>query len=94
MNAAGAFHGTKIGLHLNETKNITCPVSYHFGDIDNSIPMDEVNAIKASYAEHANAEISVYEDQAHNFSTPGKPAYNPEIAKLSRDAVLRCFRSM
>lgn len=94
VGAVGAFHGTKIGLHLDETKNIICPVSYHFGEVDNSIPLDEVEAIKASYADHANAEIAVYEGQAHNFSTPKKPAYNPEIAKISRDAVLRCFRSM
>ncbi|MBK17648.1 MAG: hypothetical protein CMM52_02235 [Rhodospirillaceae bacterium] len=94
VNAAGAFHGTKIGLHLDETEKITCPVSYHFGDVDASVPMEEVEAIKASYADHANAEIAVYEGQAHNFSTPGKPAYDAEIAKISRDAVLKCFRSM
>ncbi len=94
VNAAGAFRGTKIGLHLDETKNITCPVSYHFGSVDNSIPMDEVNAIKESYAGHANAEIAVYEGHAHNFSTPGKPAYDAGVAKISRDAVLRCFQSM
>ena len=62
--------------------------------MDNSIPLDEVNAIKASYAGHPNAEISIYEGQAHNFSTPGKPAYHPETAKISRDAVLNCFRNM
>lgn len=94
VDAAAAFHGTKIGLHLDETPKITCPVSYHFGDQDSSIPMEEVNAIKAAYADHANAEIAVYEGCAHNFSTPGKPAYVEEIAKKSRDAVLRCFKSM
>ena len=94
VNAVGAFHGTKISLHLDETKNITCPVSYHFGSIDNSIPLDEVNSIIDSYAGHPDAEIFVYEGQAHNFSTPGKPAYHPETAKISRDAVLRCFQKM
>lgn len=94
VDGAAAFHGTKIGLHLDETKKITCPVSYHFGDQDSSIPMEEVNAIKASYASHANAEIVVYEGSAHNFSTPGKPAYQPDVAKASRNSVLRCFNSM
>ena len=56
--------------------------------------MDEVEAIKASYAGHANAEIAVYEGCVHNFSTPGKPGYVEEVAKTSRDAVLRCFKSM
>ena len=94
VNAAAAFHGTKIGLHLDETKNVTCPISFHFGDMDTSIPMDEVEAIKESYSNNPNAEIVVYEGQAHNFSTPGKPAYNSEIAKISREAVLNCFQKM
>lgn len=94
VDAAAAFHGTKIGLHLDETPKISCPVSYHFGDQDTSIPMDEVEAIKASYADHPNAEIAVYAGCAHNFSTPGKPAYDAEIARKSRDAVLRCFNAM
>lgn len=93
-DAAAAFHGTKIGLHLDETDRITCPVSYHFGGQDASIPMDEVDAIKAAYSGHANAEIAVYEGCVHNFSTPGKAGYVEEIAKISRDAVLRCFKSM
>ncbi|MBT5050705.1 MAG: dienelactone hydrolase family protein [Rhodospirillaceae bacterium] len=93
-DAAAAFHGTKIGLHLDETPNITCPVSYHFGDQDASIPMEEVDSIRQAYAGHANAEIAVYEDCVHNFSTPGKAGYVEEIAKESRDAVLRCFKSM
>jgi len=94
VDAAAAFHGTKIGLHLDETDKITCPVSYHFGDQDPSIPMDEVNAIKASYASHINAEIGVYEGCVHNFSTPGKAGYVEDVAKRSRAAVLRCFKSM
>ena len=94
VDGAASFHGTKIGLHLDETKNIRCPVSYHFGDSDASIPMEEVDAIRHSYANHPGAEISVYEGQSHNFSTPGKPAYNSEIARISRDAVLRCFKNM
>ena len=94
INAAGAFHGTKIGLHLDETHKINCPVSYHFGDIDKSVPMDEVNAIKGAYSGFENAEIAVHKGCVHNFSTPGKDGYDENVAKISRDAVLNCFKSM
>ena len=94
IDAAGSFHGTKIGEHLDETKKITCPVSFHFGDEDPVVPMDEVAAIKAAYAGHSNADIVVHPGATHNFSMPGKDGYNPEAAQKSRAAVLRCFRSM
>ncbi len=94
VDAAGAFHGTAIGEHLDETAKVECPVSFHFGDQDTVVPMDEVEAIRKSYASHANAEIAVYEGATHNFSMPSKEGYQPEAAKLSRAAVLRCFKSM
>lgn len=93
-NAAGAFHGTAIGQNLDETPKITCPVSFHFGGEDPVVPMDEVAAIREAYSGHANAEIVVHEGVGHNFSMPYKQGYSAEAAKASRDAVLRCFRSM
>lgn len=94
IDAAAAFHGTKIGLHVDETPKVKCPVSFHFGEKDPVVPMDEVAAIKAAYAGHQNAEIVVYEGADHSFSMPGNDGYHAEVAKISRDSVLSCFRSL
>ena len=94
IDAAAAFHGTKIGEHLDETPNVTCPVSFHFGCVDPAVPMEEFNAIAESYATHANAEIVLHDDAAHNFAMPHKPGYQEKAAKASRAAALECFRSM
>lgn len=93
-DAAGSFHGTKIGDEIGETSKVTCPVSFHFGDEDPVVPMDEVAAIQEAYASHANAEIVVHAGATHNFSMPHKDGYHAEAAKKSREAVLRCFKSM
>ena len=93
-NAAGAFHGTMIGQHLDEVDKVSCPVSFHFGDEDPVVPVEEVDAIKAAYASHANAEITLYEGATHNFSMTYKDGYHAEVAKTSRAAVLECFKSM
>ena len=94
IDAAGAYHGTKIGSRIEEAAKVTCPVSFHFGDQDPVVPMDEVAAIQAAYAGHANAEIVVHEGATHNFSMPHKQGYHEAAAKASRAAVLDCFRSM
>jgi carboxymethylenebutenolidase len=93
-DAAGSYHGTRIGEHLDETSQVTCPVSFHFGADDPHVPMDEVDAIKAAYAGHDNAEIVVHPGAEHNFAMPHKPGFQEAAAKASRDAVLRCFKSM
>ena len=94
VDAAGSYHGTRIGEHLDETEKVTCPVSFHFGESDPHVPMGEVDAIKAAYASHANAEIVVHPGAEHNFAMPYKQGYQEAAAQASRAAVLRCFRSM
>ena len=93
-DAAGAYHGTMIGQHLDETDKITSPVSFHFGADDPVAPMEEVEAIRAAYAGHDNAEIVVHEGCGHNFSMPYKQGYHEPAATASRAAVLRCFETM
>ncbi len=94
IDAAGSYHGTKIGERLDEAAKVTCPVSFHFGELDPAVPMDEVAAIRQAYAGHANAEIVVHDGAVHNFSMPGKDGYQAAAAAASRAAVLDCFRSM
>jgi carboxymethylenebutenolidase len=93
-NAAAAFHGTMIGLHLDEVDKVKVPVCYHFGDQDPVVPMDEVNAIQKAFAGKPNADITVHKGATHNFSMPTKDGYHPAAAKASREAALKCFRSM
>ena len=93
-NAAAAFHGTMIGKHLDETGKINCPVSYHFGSDDPVVPMDEVEAIKKSFAGRANADIVVHQGASHNFSMPQKQGYHPQAAAAARASVLKSFNTM
>jgi dienelactone hydrolase len=55
---------------------------------------NEVEAIKAAYANHSDAEIVVYPGAAHNFAMPYKQGCQEAAATASRAAVLRCFRKM
>jgi carboxymethylenebutenolidase len=93
-NGAAAFHGTLIEENLDEMPPPGCPVSFHFGADDPVVPLETVEAIRKAYAHHKHAEIVVHDGATHNFSMPYKEGYNAAAAKASRDAALRCFRSM
>ena len=93
-NAAAAYHGTRIGQYLDEMPALNCPVSFHFGEDDPIVTMEEVEQIRVAYQGHANAEVVVYPGAAHNFAMPEKPGYDPEVAEVSRRAVLECFQKM
>ena len=94
VDAGASYHGAGMGMHLDETDKITCPMSLHFGAEDPVIPNDEINAIKAAHANHPKTDIGVYEGVEHNFSMPYKPGYDEGAAKASRAAALIAFQSM
>ena len=93
-DAAGSYHGTKIGDYLGEVDKVKAPVSFHYGKDDPIVPLDEVAAVQKAFAGRANAEVTLHEGATHNFSMAQKDGYHPEVARRSRDAVLKAFRSM
>lgn len=94
IDAAAAYHGTAMGLHVDEVANIACPVSFHFGDQDQVVPMDEIAQIQQAFAGRTNADIAVYANTGHNFAMPKKQGHVRAVAQESRRRVLNCFRSM
>jgi carboxymethylenebutenolidase len=86
IGAAVSFHGTKIGLNLDEAAKVACPLSIHVGDADRSVPMEEVEATRAALAGNSLAEVHVYPGCAHGFTGKGRPAYDAEADAASTRA--------
>ncbi len=93
-DAAGAFHGTLIENHLDEMRQVNCPISFHFGAEDPVVPIDVVNDIKSAYQNKVDAEIVLHDGATHNFSMPYKEGYHADVAAASRQAVLKTFNRM
>ena len=63
------------------------PVMYHFGTRDTSIPMSDVEKVKA-----ADPKGVFYEYEAgHGFSCDQRPSFNPAAAALARQRTLEFF---
>ncbi len=60
-------------------------VMYHFGSEDKSIPLGDVEKIKAAYPQ---APLYVYEGADHGFNCDERPTYNPQAAALARQRTL------
>jgi carboxymethylenebutenolidase len=62
-----------------------CPVMYHFGTQDTSIPAEDVAKIKA-----AHPQGIFYEYEAgHGFNCDQRSTYDPEAASLARQRTLQ-----
>ena len=62
-----------------------CPVMYHFGSADKSIPLTEVDRLRAA---HPQGIFYVYEGAGHGFNCDLRPSYDAAAASLARSRTL------
>jgi carboxymethylenebutenolidase len=77
FTAAVGYYGGRIAQDAD--KKPRCPTMLHFGDQDQSIPMDAVESIKQK---RPDVEVFVYH-AGHGFNCDHRSAYEPESAKLA-----------
>lgn len=93
-DGAVTFHGSKIGLHLDEAANARAPLQIHVGDSDTSIPMEEIERTRTALAGNPHASVHVYAGAVHGFTGKGRPSFHEAADTGSRAGALRLLRSL
>ena len=100
FGAAASFYGGGIEVGrfgfppLTElAKDLRCPWIGLYGDLDQSIPVEQVEALRAATApSKVRTEIVRYADAAHGFHCDGRPdAYNEAAAVDAHQCTLDFF---
>ena len=86
FGAAVGWYGGGIAAAKDEMPR--CPVQLHFGETDASIPMADVDAIRAGRPE---VEIFVYAGAGHGFGCDERDSHSPEDAAIARRRTLEFF---
>jgi carboxymethylenebutenolidase len=81
--AAVSYYGAGVARLLDRKPK--CPIMYHFGEQDHSIPPEDVDAIRSAVPEGI---FHVYAGAAHGFNCEDRPSYSPADAKLAFDRSL------
>jgi carboxymethylenebutenolidase len=80
---AVAYYGRIVNYLEQKPK---CPVLYHFGTADTSIPVSDTDKVKA--AADARAVFYLYEGAGHGFSCDQRASFNAAAAALARTRTL------
>jgi carboxymethylenebutenolidase len=83
LACAVVYYG-KLTAHLEQKPR--CPVMYHYGATDQSIPPEDVVQVRA--AARDPALVYVYEGAGHGFNCDQRASFNPEAAALARRRTL------
>ena len=84
--AASCWYGGGIPGTKDEKPN--CPVRMHFGEKDASIPMTDVNAVRAA---QPKVEVYVYDGAQHGFGCNERDSYNKSDYDLAQQRTLELF---
>ena len=85
LACAVVYYG-KVMSHLEHQPR--CPVMYHFGTADRSIPVSDVEQLKAAYPA---APVYTYDGAGHGFNCEQRDSYDAEAAALARRRTLEFF---
>ncbi len=78
------------GIGNVATEEPSCPVMLHFGEADEHIGSDQINAVRNA---HPEVEIFLYEGAGHAFSNPGRKSFVPAAAKLAGERTLEFLKN-
>jgi carboxymethylenebutenolidase len=82
VDAAVAYYGGGIQQQLGLAPKITCPIQLHYGERDDHIPPEAVEAVRDALAEQ-DAEIHVYPGAQHGFNCWARASHHPASAALA-----------
>lgn len=87
IDCAVAYYGGGIGGLVNEQPK--CPVLMHFGDKDQSIPLDVVEKVKKA---HPTVPVHIYR-AGHGFNCDERASYDKAAADIAWRRTIEFFRT-
>lgn len=89
IDAAVCYYGGRIQDNLGLAASIAVPMLFHYAENDPHIPLDAVDAVKAAFAGHSQAQFHVYPGADHGFNCWERPAYHQRNAALAHGRTLQ-----
>tara|TARA_B100000767_G_scaffold176193_1_gene164627 strand:+ start:418 stop:1104 length:687 start_codon:yes stop_codon:yes gene_type:complete len=88
FSGASSFYGGMVQKFVTEIPK--CPVQFHFGADDTSIPPDNYEKVQK---QHPAAEFYLYKNAGHGFNCDQRNSYAPEPAAVAWDRTLTFFKN-
>lgn len=88
LAASVSYYGARTVEHLD--KKPKCPIMYHFGELDKSIPPEAIESIRKA---HPEGEFHIYAGADHGFNCEDRPMFDADAAALAYERSLEFLRT-
>jgi carboxymethylenebutenolidase len=95
VDVAVGYYGVGIEGHIQEAKNIKCPMVLHFASEDKFAPVEVIEKqIKPVFAGRHDVEIHVYPGVDHAFARTGGMHFHKPSALMAHQRSIAMFRKV
>lgn len=93
-DAISVYYGTRLEEYTADAPKIRCPAVFHFGELDERVPVSAAYEIERLTAGNKNIEVYVYRGAPHGFARFGHPPHRPEADKLALERTYKLFNAL
>ncbi len=94
VDCAISYYGVGLEAHVDEVDSITCPILFHFAELDAYAPQEARDAVQSSFDGKSNAIFHTYAGCDHAFSRPEGDHYDKTAAAVAYERTLGLFREV
>ncbi len=94
VECAVSYYGVGLEAHVDEVGAITCPILFHFAELDSFAPPEARDALQAAFARKANAAFHTYPGRDHAFARDDGEHYDKPAATVAYERTMALFRSV
>lgn len=80
-DAVVSYYGSGVADALGGAGAVDCPVLFHFGGDDEYIPVDQAEAVRATFADRDDVVVHLYAEAGHAFDNPSRLFHRPAAAE-------------
>ena len=89
--AAVSYYGVGIEKHLDQAKNLSCPMMFHYAGLDQYAGPEVVTKVKETFAGDKRVAVHEYPKSGHAFARPGGAHFDAKAADLADMRTLSFF---
>jgi carboxymethylenebutenolidase len=93
VDAAVCYYGSGIDSRPEQLASTRCPLLMNFAALDDLIPVQAVDRIRAELKGRSDATVHLYPDVGHGFNCWDRSAYHPMSAALAHGRTLQFLAS-
>ncbi|GAB7549395.1 dienelactone hydrolase family protein [Cupriavidus sp. 8B] len=94
VDCAVSYYGVGIEKNLDEVDHVSCPMVFHFAELDHFVPAEARAQIGAAFSKRPEVELYSYPGCDHAFAASERATFNKPASLMAHSRSIALFRKV